>query len=249
MSNYDAYGTKFKVGTAQVESTPLVGTGDSGTVIEVTVTAAGMGSTPKTINVTIVTGDLPAELAKKCAIVLAADSDVSAMFRVHADGPTLVLTKLVAIANDGTLNIAYTGGGTTPDITSDDTTAGVVVATVAQVTNITGPGMTLNTADVTTLDSTNAWEESVGTFKVSGETTFDIVYDPADNTHDATDTAGLIYRMKNKVRSAFSIVFSDVAPTTWSFDGEVTGFEPSEPFDGALTASVTVKPTGSLILV
>jgi hypothetical protein len=249
MSEFDAYGTAFKVGTAQVETAVIVGTGNSASTLDVTVTANGMGSSPKTINVTIVTGDSAAVMAAKCAVALQADADVNALHRATSHGANLVLTKLVAIANDASMNIAYTGGGTTPDTTSNDTTAGVVVATVAQVTNISGPSLSMDTADVTTHDSTNAWEETVGTILRSGEVTIDIVYDPADNTQDGTDTSGLVYRMKNKVRSAFSVVFSDTAGSVWSFDGDVTGFEPGAPVDGALTASVTVKPTGSLILV
>lgn len=248
MTNYDAYGAKFKAGTAQVESTPIVGTGNSATTLDVTITANGMGNSPKIINVTIVTNDVAALLAEKCAVALNADSDFNALHRAHANGSTLVMTKLVAIANDGTLNIAYTGGGTTPDASSDAITAGVVVAEVAQVTNLGGPGLSLDTIDVTTHDSSNAWEEMVGGIKRSGEANLELVFDPADNTQDATDTAGLGYRLKNKVMTAFSIVFPDSGSTTWSFDGYVSGFDPGEPVDGALTASVTVRPTGSLIL-
>jgi len=249
MSEYDAFGTAFKVGTAQVETAVVVGTGNSATTLDLTITASGMTGSAITLNVTIVTGDLPAELAKKCVAAMNANANIIALHRVHADGPNIVMTKLVAIANDATMNIAYTGGGSTPDAASNDTTAGVVVTTVAQVTSVTGPSLSMDTADVTTHDSPNAWEETVGTILRSGEVTFDIVYDPADNTHDGTDTGGLVYRLKNKVRTAFSIVFPDTAPSTWSFDGDVTGFEPTEPVDGALTASVTVKPSGSLILV
>ena len=249
MSEFDAYGTAFKVGTAQVEAATVVGTGNSASTLDVTVTANGMGNSPKTINVTIVTGDLPAELAKKAAAALQADSDVYALHRAYAVGPKIYLAKLVAIANDATMNIAYTGGGSTPDATSDAITAGVVVATVAQVTNISGPGLGADVIDVTTHDSTSAFEESVVGVLRSGEVTLDIVYDPADDTQDGTDTEGLVYRFKNRVHTAFSLVFSDSGTSTWSFDGDITGFEPGAPVDGALTASVTVKPTGALILV
>jgi predicted secreted protein len=249
MSKFDAYGSQFRVGTAQVETAVIVGTGNSASTLDVTTTAAGMTGTPILTNVTIVTGDSAAVMAKKVAVALNAVGNITALHRVEASGPNVILTKLVAIANDGTMNIAYTGGGTTPDATSNDTTAGVVVTTVAQVTSIGGPPLSADTIDVTTHDSTNAFEELVVGILRSGEATFDIVYDPADNTHDATDTGGLIYRMKNRIRSAFSVVFADTASTTWSFDGDVTGFEPSAAHDDSLTASVTVKLTGSIILV
>ena len=249
MSEYDAYGTDLNVGTAQVETAVVVGTGNSASTFDVTLTADGMDNSPIKTEVTIVTGDLPAELAKKAASDMNDNSDITALHRVHANGPDIVVTKLVAIGNDGTMNIAYTGGGSTPDAESNATTAGVVVTTVAQVTNISGPGLGADVIDVTTHDSTSAFEESVVGVLRSGEVTLDIVYDPADDTQDGTDTEGLVYRFKNRVRTAFSLVFSDSGTSTWSFDGDITGFEPGAPVDGALTASVTVKPTGALILV
>jgi hypothetical protein len=33
---------------------------------------------------------------------------------------------------------------------------------------------------------------------------------------------------------------------TWTFDGEVTGYEPTVPFDDAMTATVTLKVTGGV---
>lgn len=249
MTEFSAYGTLLKIGTSQVESTPIVGTGNDATTLDVTLTANGMTNSPITTNVTIVTGDLPAELARKVAIDLNADSDITDLHRVEADGATIVVTKLVAIANDATMNIAYTGGGTTPDATSDDTTAGVVVVAVAQVTNIGGPGLAADTVDVTTHDSTNAWEEIVIGILRSGEISLDIVYDPADDTHDATGGAGLLTRYEGKTRTNFSLVFSDTGTTTWGFDGDITGFVPGAPHAGGLTAAVTIKPTGDLILV
>lgn len=249
MTNVAAYGTLLKMGTSQVESTAIVGTGNSASTLDVTLIAAGMNNTPITTNVTIVTGDVPAELARKVAIAMNADSDITALHRVEADGTKIVVTKLVAIADDNTLNIAYTGGGTTPDNTSDNTTAGVVLVSTAQVTNIGGPGLKADTIDVTTHDSTNAWEEEVVGILRSGDIPMDIVYDPADDTHDATAGAGLLTRLEGLVRTNFSLVFSDSGSTTWNFDGDVTGFVPGAPVAAGLTAAITIKPTGDIILV
>jgi hypothetical protein len=67
------------------------------------------------------------------------------------------------------------------------------------------------------------------------------VYDPVADSHDATAASGLAYSLKNRLKRYFSITFPDAGGTAWSFPGYVTGFEPSEPVDGALTASVTIK--------
>jgi len=112
--------------------------------------------------------------------------------------------------------------------------------TYAQVTNISGPGLSLDTEDVTSHDSTGGWEEVVGTILRSGEVTLDIVYDPAHATHTGllTDLAA------RTLITTFHLVFSDDAATEWDFDAFVTGFEPTAPVDGALTATVKFKLSG-----
>ena len=115
--------------------------------------------------------------------------------------------------------------------------------TVVAVTSISGPGLSLDTEDVTTHDSTAAWEEVVGTILRSGEVTFDIVYDPAAATHSAT-AGGLIADMVARTAQTYSLTFPDAAATVWSFSAFVTGFEPDMPVTGGLTASVTMKITG-----
>lgn len=119
---------------------------------------------------------------------------------------------------------------------------------LAQVSNISGPGLSLDTEDVTTHDSTGAWEEVVGTILRSGEVTIDIVYDPAHATHKNAGN-GLLADLVGRASATYSIKFPDAATTTWSFSAFCTGFEPSMPVDGALTASVTFKLTGSPTLV
>ena len=116
------------------------------------------------------------------------------------------------------------------------------------VMNISGPGLSLDTEDVTSHDSTNAWEEVVGTILRSGEVSFDIVYDPADATHKNAAN-GLLADLLARTSTLFTLVFPDTATTEWAFNALVTGFEPSAPVDGALTAAVTLKPTGDVTLV
>ena len=108
--------------------------------------------------------------------------------------------------------------------------------------------MSLDTEDVTSHDSTNAWEEHVGTILRSGEVSLDIVYDPANATHKNA-AGGLLALLAARASDEFTLVFSDTGSTTWTFDALVTGFEPSAPVDGALTASVTLKLTGEPTLV
>jgi len=109
----------------------------------------------------------------------------------------------------------------------------------AQVTNISGPGLSLDTEDVTSHDSTAGWEEVVGTILRSGEVTMDIVYDPAGATHAAL----LVDLAARTIITTYTIDFID-AVTIWDFNALVVGFEPSMPVGGALTAVVKFKLTG-----
>ena len=118
----------------------------------------------------------------------------------------------------------------------------------AQVTSISGPGLSLDTEDVTSHDSTGAWEEVVATILRSGEISLDLVYDPAHATHKYA-VGGLIYDLVQRTAIEFTLTFPDAAPTTWTFDAYVTGFEPTGPVDGALTATAKLKLTGQPTLV
>lgn len=114
---------------------------------------------------------------------------------------------------------------------------------IAQIQNITGPGLALDTEDVTTHDSTGGWEEVVGTILRSGEVTFDLIYDPNHATH-RNAAGGLLADLVARTLQSYAITFPSTAAVSWTFNAFVTGFEPGAPFDGALTASVTMKVTG-----
>ena len=114
---------------------------------------------------------------------------------------------------------------------------------IAQVTNISGPGLSLDTEDVTSHDSTGDWEEVVGTILRSGEVSLDIVYDPAHATHKNA-SGGLLYDFAQKASNTYTLTFPDSGATEWSFTALVTGFEPGAPVGGALTAAVKLKLTG-----
>ena len=116
--------------------------------------------------------------------------------------------------------------------------------TIAQVTNIAGPGISLDTQDVTSHDSTSGWEEVVGTILRSGEVKLDLVYDPNAATHKWA-AGGLLSDLVLRTATAYTLVFPSTAAVTWAFNAFVTGFEPSAAVDGALTASATLKITGA----
>lgn len=125
---------------------------------------------------------------------------------------------------------------------------GATYDTVAGVTNLGGPGLKLDTVDVTTHDQATAWEEVVATVLRTGEIALDIVYDPADGTHDPS--TGLLYYLENKSSQLWKIVWPNhPTHTTWEFTAYCSGFSPTGEVAGALKAAITLKITGAPTLV
>jgi len=244
MAKNAAYGTQFRMGTAQVETATVVGTIAGAGNATVITTAAGMTGSPITTSVAVLFNDTADTVAGKIRTALAAEANITARFAVGGVGAQVVLTRLVAAANDATLNININNGtctGLTAAATSANTTAGVDYSTVAYVTSITPGSFEADTEDVTTHDSTGAWEEVVVTLLRTGEVTLEVVFDPADDTHDFT--AGMGLRLKNKTIGFYKVVFPGAVE--WTFSAFVTGFESDAPVDGALTAAITLKITGA----
>jgi predicted secreted protein len=114
--------------------------------------------------------------------------------------------------------------------------------TIAEVTDITGPGLVQDPLDVTSHESPGAFREFVGGLLDGGEVTFTINYVPTAATHDAS--TGLIADMIARIIRNYQLVFPDVGATTWSFSALIAAFEPAEPVDDRLSAEVTLKVTG-----
>ena len=112
---------------------------------------------------------------------------------------------------------------------------------IAQVRSISGWGLSMDTIDVTSHDSTGAWREFVAGLIDGGEITLDLVFDP-DNTGHTNLRTDLTSRTSN----TYDIRFVDPTPQIWSFTGFVTAFSPDASVDGDLTASVTIKATGAI---
>ena len=119
------------------------------------------------------------------------------------------------------------------------------VGALSNVKSIKGPSIKVDFADVTTHDSTDAWEEVVATIIRSGEVTVELEYETA-----AID-------IKNSGSGFLAILLSRTA-VTWeitmpdssviSFSGFATGFEPNMAHDGSLSATLKIKPTGAVTL-
>lgn len=114
--------------------------------------------------------------------------------------------------------------------------------TIAEVQNITGPALSLETIEVTNHSSTEGWKERVGGLLDGGEVAFDVNFLPTNATHSFS--AGLIKDMVGRTKRNFKIVFPDGSSTTWSFTALVSKFQPKAPVNGQLSASVSLMITG-----
>lgn len=121
--------------------------------------------------------------------------------------------------------------------------------TVAEVTNITGPGLSQAMIDTTSHESPN-WREFITGLADGGQVSFDINYIPDNASHNVI--AGLLKDFKDQADGTlltprnYQIVFPDVSNTVWTFAAWISDFEPTAPATGddKLSASVTMKVTG-----
>jgi hypothetical protein len=132
--------TTWVAGAAQIETATAAGTVTGLGNASVTVTAAGMTGSPKTILVPVVNGDVASVWAGRVRAALAADTAVSALFNVTGTTTSIILTRKATVitsagistnifpATDSTLNIAL-ANGTSTGITAAPTSANTLAGT------------------------------------------------------------------------------------------------------------------------
>lgn len=114
---------------------------------------------------------------------------------------------------------------------------------VAQIGDLVGPPLVVDTVDATTHGS--AAKEFVPTIADGGEPTFPINWDPAEPTHK-NSIGGLLYVFNNKLLKDWRIVLPTAANDTISFSAYIVGFEPEEPVAGKLTAKIKLRVSGAV---
>jgi predicted secreted protein len=129
---------------------------------------------------------------------------------------------------------AFSGVGT---LFQRSATINGVYATIAEVNSITGPGMSKDTIDVTSLDSTDGYREFIAGFKNAG--TVQLSMNFTNRSYLAMkadfDSDNVVY---------YRIVFPDTAVTVISFTGLVTELPITVPTDDKVTMDVTIQITG-----
>jgi predicted secreted protein len=110
---------------------------------------------------------------------------------------------------------------------------------LAEINSITGPGMTRDFIDVTSLDSTGGYREFIAGFRDGGTVVL--------NMNFTIDTWALMKDdFEDDAAVPYSIELPDSDGTTISFNGLVTECPITIPTDDKVTADVTIKVTGEV---
>jgi hypothetical protein len=117
--------------------------------------------------------------------------------------------------------------------------------TVAEVKDITGPGIQVDTDDVTNQSSPNYFEEIIPTLKRGQTASFDVNLIPSDATQNSS--TGLLSFLLNRTLMYWNIVMG-TSGKNMSWAGYVVKFEPKFPVTKAMTATVDIKVTGAITI-
>jgi hypothetical protein len=117
-----------------------------------------------------------------------------------------------------------------------------VFTAIAGLTNIEGPGISVESHDSTAHDSANAAREKLPGLFDAGQVSIEGYYDPSSATHDST--TGIVFVARSRLIRAFKIIDVDTGASTTAFNGFFVSFNPTRPFDGLMGFSATLEITG-----
>jgi len=113
---------------------------------------------------------------------------------------------------------------------------------LAEVTNITGPTMTRDFIDVTSLDSDDGYREFITGFRDAGTISLNMNF-----TEDSYAIIKLDF--ESPTAQSYSIVLGNLEGTTFTFEGLVTECPLTIPVDDKISVDVTIKITGKVTMV
>ena len=135
---------------------------------------------------------------------------------------------------------AFSGIGTTVLSVVIGSSSEAFVA-VAEVKNISGPDISRDFIDVSSLDSASGYREFIAGFRDAGQVVLTMNY-----TLDSYDELKLDF--DTDTGRNYQIIFGDVGQTTYDFAGWVVGLNHTVPFDDAVTMECTIKIDGPITL-
>jgi len=112
---------------------------------------------------------------------------------------------------------------------------------IAEVNSISGPTMSRDFIDVTSLDSTDGYREFIGGFRDGGQLTLNMNF-----TRDGFEQMRLDFEDDDSIN--YQIVLPDAGNTTLDFAAFVTDLPLTITPDDKVTVDVTMKITGHVTL-
>lgn len=141
-----------------------------------------------------------------------------------------------ATPGDGTGTIS----ARTVTATSGGTDGTEVFTTVAEVKNIAGPNLSAGIIDVTNMDSASNTREFVSSLVDPGEITFDINLLGGSAQHKSLMTI-----LQARTKKNWRLYFTDAVPSYLAFQGYITGMGFNAGIEDILSASCSIKVTGT----
>ena len=114
--------------------------------------------------------------------------------------------------------------------------------TIAEVQDINGLDIENLMAEATN-QSSAGWFEQIPVLQKQDDLTFNIQFIPTDGTHNYT--TGLYHQLYATSLATYTLVWSNVAGTTWTFSAYVKSIKPKAVVAGKLEAAVTLAPSGA----
>lgn len=109
--------------------------------------------------------------------------------------------------------------------------------TIAEINTITGPGMTRDVVDVTSLDSIDGWREFIAGFRDGGTIALSMNFTRAEYATFLAD-------FESDTLKNYEIVLPDAENTTLEFEGLVTELPLTIPTDDKITVDSVIKMSG-----
>ena len=126
------------------------------------------------------------------------------------------------------------------------TTSGSVTtfATIAEVTDISGPSISRDSVEGTNHSSGSGYREFKPGLIDGGEIGFSINYDPDADTHASGSAGGILFQLADTDVHPFRLIHPGETTKGWAFSAFLTKFEPKYPIDDKIAADLTLKITG-----
>ena len=112
----------------------------------------------------------------------------------------------------------------------------------AEIKGVSGPSISKNMIEATHSESPDGWVENIAGLLTAGEVTFEMNFLPLDASQDGA--TGALAIIQERVNRNYQILIPTSPVTPWVVPGQLSGYDPSMPFDDKMTLAITLTPSG-----